>query len=93
MVESIELIIGEIPGKQRIRRKLRGHGHTYLFHLDNDQRPVIVGRIHDEGKFLDWFTRATLKSFNHGKDWEKTRHGIQEEPPARTAGYPRSATP
>lgn len=84
--EPIDLIIGEIPGKQWLRRKLTGHGHTYVFHLDDDSKPVVVGRIYDDTKFMEWFARATLKSFHHGRNWEKAKRDIQEEPPARAAG-------
>lgn len=83
--QPIELIIGEIPGKQRLRRKLRGHGHTYVFHLDSESRPVIIGRIYDDTKFLEWFTRATLKSFHHGRTWQQAKDGLEKEPAARAA--------
>lgn len=84
-----ELMIGEIPGRQPLKRKLTGKGTSYIFHLDENDKPVIVAKLYDQEKFLHWFSRATLKSFTHGRQWQKAKDDIQEEPKPRPSGRAR----
>lgn len=88
-----DLQAGEIPGKNRMRYLFTKKRKQYLFVLDENQEPVIVGVLYKPQYFWDWCTEQAqemaqiMHAHYTGKNIEvKPTQRLQAEDYARPPG-------